>query len=76
MRGNKQMRLYKVTFSTPSGNNGFVYTTSKREADRRAKEYEHLMAPIGTAEVKTILVPLSREGVLRALNLHGGHPMK
>ena len=64
------MKFYRVHFVNHAemGSQGYEFFTSKRAAEKKAREY----GP--TAEVEEIQVTPTRAGILDALNRYGSHP--
>lgn len=73
------MSIYKIAFNgDPDGQKGFDYVSSLREAQKRKREWdgnsepgEHLQR---NAEIEKLDIDPTKTGILRALNIYGGHP--
>ena len=74
-----EMKIYRVHLHWEEGsivagnNNGYCYFANKREAEKcfRSSDRDKAYDDIDFQEIK---VPLTKAGVLRALNIYGGHP--
>jgi len=69
------MTIYQVGVLTPDGQQGYKYFSNQAEAKRQAAEWikEHDVEP-GDITVRTYQYPLTKTGMLDALNHLASHP--
>ena len=68
------MRFYSVHRTCEGGcSAGYEFVTSRREADKAAAQWRK-DNPDENATVEVIDIEPTKSGILRALNLHAGHP--
>ena len=77
------MKIYKVTYhgepGDPDAHSGFTYHCNHSEAWKSAREGSRSYKLDGkivcrSAKVEPIDVEPTKDGIVAALNLHGGHP--
>lgn len=66
------MRVYRISFThrDDSSHGGYKFASSRSEARRMAA----INPDDHETEIDTIEVALTKAGILRALNIHAGHP--
>ena len=68
------MRIYRVCYgSIDEGQLGYSFTAEKGLAQAQAREFLKDSLGDGSAEVEELDIPLTRAGILRALNWLAGH---
>lgn len=68
------MRLYRVHLdSEQEGSQGFAWASSRREANRKAVDFERSLRD-GTTTIEEVTITTDKAGVLRALNRYASHP--
>ena len=73
----KAFKLYRVALACEGGlpkSDGYVWTTSRREADRIASQYEADHPDEMPCTVEAIEVIPTKRGILAALNKYATHP--
>lgn len=69
------MKIYRISYHDPMGESkGFSHHASKREAEREKLTAEGASHPPQECEIEIIHVMPTRKGIIRALNVYGGHP--
>ena len=73
------MKLYKTSYLTNDGHQGYVYHRSKKEVDKWKRELKNLLEPedvdyaYSSMCTYEIFIQPDKEGILDALNRHGSH---
>ena len=69
------MKLYRVHWRHPDHESlGYSYHTSRKDVAAARREAEGNPETAQIDNIEEITVPLTKEGVLRALRLYGCHP--
>lgn len=68
------MKIYQLSFAgDPDGHKGYSYFASRRAAEDEKRDWERDSLE-RDATITEIEIEPTKHGIIRALNIHGGHP--